>query len=110
VQILYWDVPLRTGPVVLSPSAAFTTDADGHGGNALVAFPDGAAVVATPGKRAEVDEDEAVLADEQAAMSNVDKTTATATVVLRLRLISTGARSCSETAWDPLRIDSALRA
>ena len=32
VQILYVDVPLTTGPVSLCPSAALTTEAEGHDG------------------------------------------------------------------------------
>jgi hypothetical protein len=99
VQILYTDVPLTTGPVVVSPSAAFTTDADGHGGNALDAFPDGtlpdgAAVVATPGEAVDVDvavdEEEGVLADEHAAITNADRTTAAATAALRMRIVVMG--------------------
>src|SRR5579863_1250591 len=80
VQISYWDVPPTTGPVSLCPSAAFTTDAEGHAGREPVPLAGAAAVV--------VDEEDGVGLDEHAAPSAPDRTIAPATVALRMYVLT----------------------
>jgi len=88
VQISYWDVPLTAGPVLLCPSAAFTTDAEGHAGREPVPLADGAAVVDEPAARDVVDEEDAVGLDEHAAPSTPNKMIAPATVALRMYMFT----------------------